>query len=274
MNQKTAQCALTSKFKEINPKIKLCKNARTRTLEDNLIQGVCVNDFSCDFERGGGNELCGKIQSVYSSAALAVNCFAPFKRNLSDLSLLGETGFDSLEFEKKCPTGLCGTPPHLDVVVENEHTVIGIESKLTEHIQGHKANFSESYKKIKDGRKNGKWRKEMCRICRLKNNQEQYKYLDAAQLIKHAFGLLNTYPNKAVSLVYLYWEPANADKCQNFKAHREEIKKLSDKVADDSPSFKAFSYAELWRKWETDAAPDWLKQHIACLRKRYEITVR
>ena len=63
-------------------------------------------------------------------------------------------------------------------------------------------------------------------------------------------------------------------KRQNFKAHRKEIKKLSGNVADDSPSFKAFSYAELWRKWETDTAPDWLKQHIACLRKRYEITVR
>ncbi len=37
-----------------------------------------------------------------------------------------------------------------------------------------------------------------------------YRHLDAAQLIKHYLGLPNTFPGRDVTLLYLFWEPADA----------------------------------------------------------------
>lgn len=45
---------------------------------------------------------------------------------------------------------------------------------------------------------------------RLLVQPQMYCYLDAAQLVKHAFGLTYTSPTMPVTLLYLYWESASA----------------------------------------------------------------
>jgi transposase len=50
-----------------------------------------------------------------------------------------------------------------------------------------------------------------------------FPLLDSYQLVKHYLGLVSTYPERALTLVYLYWEPRNADREPVFGAHRAEV---------------------------------------------------
>jgi hypothetical protein len=47
--------------------------------EENLISGLSLNDFAEDLKGAAGQELMGKFRAVHSSAALAINCFAPLR---------------------------------------------------------------------------------------------------------------------------------------------------------------------------------------------------
>ena len=49
------------------------------SLQDNLVLGVCLEQFKDDLLQGHGNELETKFRAVHSSSALAVNCCARFK---------------------------------------------------------------------------------------------------------------------------------------------------------------------------------------------------
>ena len=61
-----------------------------------------------------------------------------------------------------------------------------------------------------------------------------YRYLDAAQLVKHSLGLMRGCPQ--AMLVYLYWEPRNWREFREFREHREEIA--------DLPLLRAMCYGE------------------------------
>ena len=174
--------ALYRRFQGIRPGVSLDQNGYTATAEENLIDSVFMSDFEEDLRQGGGNELNGKFRAAHSSSALAVNVFGPFKRHLTNLTLLGKDGFDSFEFEKKCLTGLQGQPPNLDGVAQSRDGVVGVESKFTEYLQPHVAKFSDAYReKIRDDRRKGAWFEEMGRLTK---EPDHYTYLDAAQLIK------------------------------------------------------------------------------------------
>ena len=55
----------------------------------NLVPGVRLEQFESDLRRGDGGELRMKFCAVHSSAALAVNCFAPFKEVAGALMTIG-----------------------------------------------------------------------------------------------------------------------------------------------------------------------------------------
>src|SRR5690606_26142948 len=102
---------------------------------------------------------------------------------------------------------------------------------------------------------------------------ESYVWLDAAQLIKHAFGLARAFPDHEVTLLYLYWEPANPEYGPEFARHREEVAAFAERVAGATPAFSAMSYPELWRFWQETEPADWLVRHLSDLRARYGVTV-
>lgn len=233
---------------------------------DNLLPSVATSDFEADLEQGSGAELYGKFRAAHSSSALAVNCFGPFKRYPSDLQMLGARGFERLSFEKKCPTGLHGTPPHLDVFLEGAHRTVAIESKCVEYLSHHPAHFASSYKTFRDSRRDSPWFREMLRLM---DDPGIYRWLDAAQLIKHAYGLMRNHPN--ATLLYLYWEPLNAHLAP-FEEHRREIEAFADKVGKGLIPFRAMSYNALWGAWDRNA-PAWLGAHLEDIRARYAVEI-
>ena len=239
---------------------------------DTLLPMVLPEDFEDDVAAGDGNELQTKFRAAHSSTGLAVNCFAPFRRRLNDIVLPGNPCFDTLRFERKCPTGLRGTPPNLDVLLEGPDGIVGIESKLTEYLSRHQAKFATAYEEqINDSRREQGYFAEMLR---LKKQPDSYAWLDAAQLIKHAFGLTRTFSDRPVTLLYLFWEPVNPEVGPEFAAHRGEIEAFAARMVGSVPTFKAMSYPELWQSWRDSAfVPEWLHRHLEDLQNRYLVQI-
>ena len=263
---------LRAAFARQRPDILIDDKGYAPDFRDTLLPLVMTDDFEADLQAGDGNELQTKFRAAHSSSGLAVNCFAPFRNRTADLTLPSLGPFDALQFERKCPTGLRGgRAPNLDVLLSGPTRVVGIESKLTEYLARHRAAFSSAYaEQIHDDRREQGYFREMLRLV---DAPESYVWLDAAQLIKHAFGLARCFRDRHVTLLYLYWEPTNPDAAPEFAAHRQEIKTFAERVAGSTPEFRAMSYPELWRTWQDAGPATWLAQHLAALRERYEVTV-
>lgn len=266
-----ALVALRSALARQRPDGLIDDNGYAADFRGNLLPMVLPEDFEADLSAGDGNELQTKFRAAHSSSALAVNCFAPFRRRIGDLAMPGGAAFDQLQFERKCPTGLRGgRSPNLDVLLSGPTGVVGIESKLTEYLVRHRAAFSPAYaEQIRDGRRDHGYFREMIRLL---DAPDSYVWLDAAQLIKHAFGLARTFRDRSTTLLYLFWEPQNPDACPEFAAHRAEIAAFAERVADTGPSFVAMSYPELWETW-AQTGPVWLTSHLAELRARYLVAI-
>jgi hypothetical protein len=267
-----ALSALGGAFARQRPDVTIDANGYAPDFHDTLLPMVSPEDFVADLNAGDGNELQTKFRAAHSSSSLAVNCFAPFRRRFADLTLTGCAPFEALQFERKCPTGLRGgRAPNLDDVLSSPTGVIGVESKLTEYLTRHRAAFSPAYaEQIRDARREQGYFREMLRLTDVPDG---YLWLDAAQLIKHAFGLARTFQDRPVTLLYLYWEPTNPDVSPVFAAHRQEITAFAERVVGSTPEFRAMSYPELWRSWAAAGPSEWLAQHIDSLRNRYEVTL-
>ena len=263
--------ALREAFICQRPDIRLDANGYADDFRDTLLTRVSPQDFEADLSAGDGNELQTKFRAIHSSSGLAVNCFAPFRSQIAALSLKPGEAFDALQFERKCPTGLRGgRSPNLDVLLSGPAGIVGVESKLSEYLSRHSAKFSPAYEQqIRDDRRDSGYFREMVRLMA---EPDSYVLLDAAQLIKHAFGLAHTFKDRPTSLLYLYWEPANPEDSPVFAAHRAEISEFAERVAGATPSFSAMSYPEFWSELET-SGPDWVKAHVDELKARYLVSL-
>lgn len=240
---------------------------------DNLLPGIRLDHFESDLKRGGGHELNKKCLALHSSAALAINSFAPFKDTPSSLSILGKQGFRPPVFEKKLPTGLKGTPPNIDVHLQSDDEVIAIESKFLEYWTPKTANYSGSYCKDNLPLAEDCWWQvlEESKACGL-------RHLDVAQLVKHSLGLVRLmnhgdegWKPKEVTLLYLFWEPENAHDIVDCLNHRRNIEELASKVSGSRIKFMSLSYPELWREWETMPS---IAAHVANLKARYSMALK
>jgi hypothetical protein len=98
--------------------------------EENLADNLPLTPIISDLSAGAGCELDSKLRAAHSSAALAINTFGPWRIDPPTLQVGGVRGFHGLKFEATCPTGLGGTPPHLDLIAEGE-VPVAVESKCT-----------------------------------------------------------------------------------------------------------------------------------------------
>lgn len=210
------------------------------------------------FERSPGNEIAsGKLANPESSAALAAITFGFFLNQPSALAPLPGTlhcGWpaESVYLEEPAPFPWAprGQQPWLDALVETSSHIIGIESKRYEPFRSKpRVKFSDVYSRQVWGDHMGPF--EDMRDG-LSEGLVPFERLDAAQLVKHAFGLRTEAKRrqKSAHLVYLFAEPAfwsdgtripEAD----IETHREELLQFSDAVANAEVTFSHLSYSEL-----------------------------
>ena len=277
---KACRAALMQAFSRANPGIVFDARGYLSEPRHNLIADARFEDVESDLLQGDGSELRGngrdrpaKFLAIHSSTALAVNVFAPFRQNASALRVPWGGNFSSLQFERKCPHGVgIGKPPNLDVVLEGTNGVIGIESKFMETIGRHKAEFKPAYDAdLQGARRETPWFREMQRLVA---DGETYRWLNASQLVKHAFGLAFSFPHRPTTLVYLFWEPRNATAYRLFAEHRAELARFAEAVSGGEPNFVWLSYPELWSWWSSlPDKPVALAVHVNSLRGRYEFNV-
>ncbi|EDP98579.1 hypothetical protein U8527_21445 [Kordia algicida OT-1] len=263
--RKTFEKAIIAKCK--NPNLKA--NGYFSTNKENLLEGIDISLFQEDLTSGSGNELQSKFNAIYSSAALAVNNFSIVKKESSTFNYLGYSNFYDAKFERKFITGLGGTAPNLDFTIENNDVVIAFESKYLEITTKKKVKFAKSYNKEKLNYLDDFW------FDIINQHKDSRFYLDVAQLIKHAIGLINykrKYSTKKIVLVYIYWLPENYEAFTNFKEHQKELREFEALLKENKDlQFISTTYTEFWKAYEHENSI--FKKHFNKVKKRYKIKI-
>jgi hypothetical protein len=219
----------------------------------------------------------GKLGSPESSAALAVNAFGWFIDRPELLPPL--PGMDpavpatavNVEYCARFPWS-GGRHPWLDAFVEAPGQILGIEAKRFEPFRDRKTvSLSPAYDRPVWGDSMGQY--EQMRD-RLRSGAELFRYLDAAQLVKHAFGLVTDGARKGKKpvLVYLYAEPAarNGQPIDpaTFASHRREIHRFAEAVRGAAVAFESISYREWIASWARCALQ--VAEHGTAILKRFD----
>lgn len=220
-----------------------------------LLDGVPEALVRVQLLAGAGREVASdKFASPRSSAALAANAFGWFLERPALLPPFPGTGqLDwpaetiALERVMRFPWSR-GTHPHLDAGIETPACLIGVESKRYEPFLDRKvAAFRATY-----DRDWGEGLALFVTLLRtLRQNPTAFRHLDAAQLVKHAFGLATEAGRlgKQPVLAYLYAEPTGFGAIriptEAISAHRDEVRRFGDAVAGASVRFVAVT----WSAW-------------------------
>jgi hypothetical protein len=244
---------------------------------DPFLPGVPVAHVCARLAAAGGDEIgSGKFAHPESSAALAVNAFGWFIERPMDLPPLPGTGamgtpeHVEVEFCARFPWP-GGRHPWLDAVVITPTHLIGVESKRFEPFRDTKTvSLSSAYDRPV-------WGERMNRYAAmrdaLRSGELRFRHLDAAQLVKHAFGLVTEArrrDERQPVLFYLYAEPNERGKRQipaeDHRRHRDEIAAFVQFVDGDEVTFLSSSYC----RWIDAALPvaD-AEAHLALLRQRF-----
>ncbi len=236
-------------------------------MTDRFLPGVPGQEIERIFNAAPGNEIAsGKFDSPESSAALAANAFGFFLKRPWDLPPLPDCDWEkwpahslSLEAEVRFPWS-GGRHPVLDCLVTTLSVLIGVESKRFEPFRSKKpASFSNAYWRPCWGERMKGY--EGVRD-KLRENGHLYAFVDAAQLVKHAFALRTAVHHQrgehhglTPTLLYLYAEPNVWPKDGtpvdgNKKArHEDEIRRFARDVSGDEVAFVSCSYRILLEDW-------------------------
>jgi hypothetical protein len=231
------------------------------------------------YQAAGGQELkSGKFANPESSAALVANAFGLFADRPDLLSLPGDVlgGHAAqavvLEAQMRFPWS-GGLHPWLDVGVETAERLIGIESKRYEPFRDRKtASFSAAYSRPVWGSAMGPFEAMRDTL----SAGRRFAFLDAAQLVKHAFGLRTQgqRSGRQTVLCYLYAEPrafpdGRIIPAAAIQTHRDELAtftaEVSAAVAD--VAFCSLSYAQILDHW---AGQPQVADHAAALAARFD----
>lgn len=134
--------------------------------------------------------------------------------------------------------------------------LIGIESKRFEPFRDNKSvSLSAAYDRPVWG--NNMRRYEGMRD-NLRSGATQFRHLDAAQLVKHAFGLVTEAGrrHRSAVLYYIFAEPASREgksiPDSEHARHRQEVADFASAVDGDDVRFQAGSYREWISTWPHD----------------------
>ena len=201
-----------------------------------------------------------RVFSAWSSTAFVASAFAPWRLRPAELPLAGLGPFSALRLEERLHIPHGGGTPNLDVALDGPEGLVGVESKLTEHLApvGPRP-WRPAYRRpAMAAALDGGWR---ATFEDLVAGRWAPRYLDAGQLVRHALSL-----RRAGHLVLVFWEPLDGEEHPEVVAHRAEVAELLERVGDAPPRLHALSWAEVLDAW----AP-LMPSHVAALRARYAI---
>lgn len=214
--------------------------------------------------RAAGQELgSGKFASSESSSALAVNTFGWFLHRPADLPPfppLADLDWPAVRVDVERTMRFPwrgGRHPWLDAAVETPDHLIGVESKRFEPFRDAKTvALSSAYDR-------DVWGERMEPFTRmrdaLRSRDVRFQWLDGAQLVKHAFGLVTEGRRlrKRPVLLYLYAEPSRrstaAIRAEDHAGHRQEVGAFARAVGGAAVAFAACSYREWLNTWSGPA---------------------
>ncbi len=240
-------------------------SGRAVSVEANLFQPLNL-ETRREFEAGKGDELGvsgqpGKMASLISSSALAVNVFDPWRgQDATPLCMALGVARDYRVggFEATYPTGLRGTDPHLDVkLLAPGEPVLAIESKFTEPYRRVTNSFRPSYFS-----RDAIWAgmpASRSLAQKIADDTIVFHSLHAAQLLKHAIGLNHTLGQGRFVLMYLWYQAPG----RHGKLHTAETQRFADIVAYDF-DFRSMTCQELLETVD-DGPGGWIEY----LRRRY-----
>ncbi|MDO9637421.1 MAG: hypothetical protein Q7J44_02660 [Pseudotabrizicola sp.] len=226
--------------------------------------------------RAPGNELrSGKFDGAESSSALIANAFGWFLERPGTLPPLpgvpaGAVEAVDLAAEMRFPWS-GGRHPWLDVAIVTHTTLVGVAARRYEPFRPAKqTGFADVYDRPV-------WGPNMARYTALAlqliEGTADYRSLNAAQLVKDAYGIRTRASKRALGavLVYLYAEPAAWASGKPVDAaakarHRAEIARFGAAVAGDDVVFVPLRWGDLLRQWAQVPA---LSAHVAALRARF-----
>jgi hypothetical protein len=205
-------------------------------------------------EKAGGDEISsGKFANPQSSAALAANAFGWFVPRptqlptLPDMAYIGPPQKVEIEYCARFPWP-GGRHPWLDAAIITKTHLVGIESKRFEPFRDAKnSSFAPAYDRPVWGD-----RMERYGALRdaLRSGALRYRHLDAAQLVKHAYGLITEGRRLLLKpcLYYVYAEPTTMGTqtipAEAHSCHRSEIADFKGRISGDEVEFGAASYLE------------------------------
>jgi restriction endonuclease-like protein len=247
--------------------------------DDDFLPGVPARHILERLGKADGREVSsGKLASPESSAALAANTFGWFVERPERLppfptleQISSGVNFVEVEYCARFPWR-GGKHPWLDALAETAESIIGVESKRFEPYRDRKkATFSLAYNRPV-------WHEQMApyEVMRdkLRSGVELFEFLDAVQLVKHAFGLVTEgrWKAKRPFLVYLFAEPTERAGQRiddaSRRGHRAEIARFAAAVNGAEVGFGAISYREWLDSWS--ASDSELVGHRTAILNRFK----
>jgi hypothetical protein len=247
----------------------------------NILPHLQVDLIRTAYQGAAGRELETKFLSPESSAALAANAFGPFLGDGAHLlpalpGLAEDFPATQVRLEARMPfPWRGGRTPWLDALVTTRTALIGIESKRYEPFRGKAApHFSKTYGRDLFGNRMTGFHAVRTALT---TGSLVYRTLDAAQLVKHAYGLRTAVhgsaPGLRPHLVYLHAEPmawvdGTPIAVDLLDCHRQEVADFAARVAGDEVGFSAMSYQDLLASWQGISA---LEHHRQALRDHFRL---
>jgi hypothetical protein len=240
--------------------------------EENYLENVNDNVFGAltdetlkQLSRGAGGETKDywkngkhyrpKINALHSSSALVVNMFQywhnkdvlPILHACKQCLISREFSTNQIGFEEKFVISddaeTFRFPPNIDVVIDDTQQIYAIESKFTEPYNRRRPKDRKGIRKEYLELESGFWNglpnlydlaKKICPVC----PDDEFRYLDAAQLIKHTLGLKKR--GKNFRLLYLWYDVIG----QEGAEHRKEIERFAE-IAKNDIQFSHITYQEV-----------------------------
>ena len=210
------------------------------------------------------------LQRPDSCMALAATSFLPWAPHPDRLALCGLGDFTEIHFDGRCPTGVRGTPPHIEVLASGPSGVVGVTVRVFDYLIQRQARPSPAYRSLELPARMVPW---AALLREADSDQRGFRHVDILMLVKLALGLGRIFAHRPTRLLYVYLEPARASQLGPFAAHRQELARLVDGTRDSAVPLTAVSFCELWAGWRDGRAPQPVRAAAAVLGRRYAVAM-